>query len=237
MSIALGLGNGVTYGGSTFSPLSVPDLFIWHDSRQGVQLSGSNVTQWNDLSGNGYHAVDDNNAATPPTYVSSHANFNGLPAIDMTGGLNNRLEYLSIDSGDPSDWTFIFVIDAVATFANQYLFDTQSGRMVMAQEDNTGATGYFDGAAFQVQAASATGPQILVFRLESPTGQVYRDGTLLGSDTYTQRSIDNATGLGGRPLGLGGSIGFGGYMGAVMVYKRAITDTEMDNIIGYYNYV
>lgn len=221
--------------GDIFSPLQISNLLVWHDSRTGVQVSGSDVTQWDDLSGNGNHAVDDNNPATPPQYVSSHANFNGNPAIDMTGGINDRLEYSALSAG-VGDHTFVFVIDPVATFANQALFDTQTGRLRLSQEDSLGNVEYFDGSTHAI-AAPTVDPQILIFRLGSGTGQVYRGSTLLGSDTYTQKAIGGSTGLGGRPSGLGASIGFGGYMAAFLLYTKRISDAEMADIVEYYNYV
>jgi len=56
-----------------------------------VTRSGTNVTQWNDRSGNGIHMLQYTSANTgsaatsSPQWVSSDSNFNGQPSIDFSG--------------------------------------------------------------------------------------------------------------------------------------------------------
>jgi hypothetical protein len=49
-----------------FTPIDIPGCALWLDAYDAttLTLSGSNVTQWRDKSGNAYHAVGYNNAAT-----------------------------------------------------------------------------------------------------------------------------------------------------------------------------
>lgn len=64
-----------------FTPLSIAGLQLWLDAGQGITLNGSNVSQWNDLSGNGNHAVQ-LNAGYQPAYVTNQ--LNGKPIIRFT---------------------------------------------------------------------------------------------------------------------------------------------------------
>jgi Ca2+-binding RTX toxin-like protein len=97
-----GAGNDSLFGGAgndllavqgLFRPLDLPGLSFWLDGADldgdGVQeglaesgLNGTAVTQWNDKSGNGRHAVQ-TEAASRPTYTAN--GLNGLPVVSFDG--------------------------------------------------------------------------------------------------------------------------------------------------------
>jgi len=71
-----------------FQPTDVPGCQLWLDGADSssLVLSGSNVTQWNDKSGNGFNGTVVNaSVGSPiaPSYVTN--SINGLPAITMSG--------------------------------------------------------------------------------------------------------------------------------------------------------
>jgi hypothetical protein len=75
-----------TYASNT--PLTIPGCQLWLDGADSssLVLSGSNVTQWNDKSGNGFNGTVVNaSVGSPiaPSYVTN--SINGLPAITMSG--------------------------------------------------------------------------------------------------------------------------------------------------------
>jgi hypothetical protein len=79
-------GLNTTYGTNT--PLSIPGCQLWLDGADSssLVLSGSNVTQWNDKSGNGFNGTVVNaSVANPiaPSYVIN--SINGLSAVTMSG--------------------------------------------------------------------------------------------------------------------------------------------------------
>ena len=76
---------------TTFQPTDLPGLTTWliGDS---VVLSGGNVQQWTDLSGNNHHAIQ-NAAANQPGYTSI-PQLNNKPVIRLDGS-SARLEKLS----------------------------------------------------------------------------------------------------------------------------------------------
>jgi hypothetical protein len=70
------------------TPLSIPGCALWLDGADSssLVLSGSNVTQWNDKSGNGFNGTVVNASVgnpIPPSYVTN--SINGLSAITMSG--------------------------------------------------------------------------------------------------------------------------------------------------------
>jgi hypothetical protein len=76
-------GNTAASGGDLF-----PGLFARYDASvtSSVTLSGSNVTQWNDISGGGYHLNVPSPSTTP---VYSATSFNNKPGITFDGVANS----------------------------------------------------------------------------------------------------------------------------------------------------
>jgi hypothetical protein len=81
------------YRGLPMTPLFVPSqlsgLSLWLDAADSstLTLSGSNVTQWNDKSGNGRHATQ-STIANQPTLSGTLINFNGSQFLNMTDAYN-----------------------------------------------------------------------------------------------------------------------------------------------------
>jgi hypothetical protein len=67
---------GRNAGAGITSPLDVDSIFYWFDAGQGVTTNNSKVTQWNDLSGNGYNVTQ--------------ADTSKAPTFQATGGPNSR---------------------------------------------------------------------------------------------------------------------------------------------------
>jgi hypothetical protein len=65
-----------------FDPRSISGCQLWLDAadRSVFTLTGSNVTQWNDKSGNGYNAIPRSLERTPVRYNG----FNGLPTVESS---------------------------------------------------------------------------------------------------------------------------------------------------------
>lgn len=63
-----------------WSPLSLPNLLAWYDATNGV--TGANpITQWNDLSGHGYHL-----SVITGTPILNATGMNGRPTVEMDNG-------------------------------------------------------------------------------------------------------------------------------------------------------
>jgi hypothetical protein len=186
--MAIGIGIGLAFAGSVkpWSPSDEsPEMWL-RASAADVVLAGADVTTWTDRTANGHDATE---AVTMPSYVASHAALGSKPAVrfDATEGMNN------IDGAHPApdDWTYFAVIDVPAHAASMMpiIWDGPGGispaYQLNAVGNFSGYTHWPDGNQSIVDAID--GPQVLVWTLEqaTSTGNLYRNGILQGSGTYS----------------------------------------------------
>ena len=150
---------------AAFDPSSLSNLLWWHDGTLSAKTtSGSNYTQWNDLSGNARHWAQANTALAPNTGRT----INGIIALDFDG-----TEYMVMATGAGITTTAhiftVCVIDTVA--ANDYLYEAGA----------SGASGWW------IRQSSSAGryilrvaPDAVLFNsLDSGTGNVFTAGVAL----------------------------------------------------------
>jgi len=151
------------------------------------------VTTWYDQSGNGYDMAQ-TSAVEQPKIVSSGSTIleNGKPTIYFDGA-NDWL--LNNDTISTASNYWVFYARNLRTGSGDYVFDTQSGRMVFEQ---TYQTAYF-AEGFKGTAISS-GNHLVHLELVSPSsGAVYEDGVNTQSGlSYTQTLISSANAIGGR---------------------------------------
>jgi hypothetical protein len=70
---------GRTYG---IQPNELPNLAVWLKADSGVTVTGSGVSQWNDLSGNGRHFTQSTDSKRPPLV---NGVLNGFPVLRFDG--------------------------------------------------------------------------------------------------------------------------------------------------------
>lgn len=119
---------------------------------------------------------------------------NGLPIV-RTDGISDSMQLTGLTQASGS-LTFIAAINPAATGTQKYLFDTQTGRLVITLYINVAnRIGWFD-AAWRNIAASAGNFQILSWVLTSGgNGEIFRNGASLGTAPYTARAIGGKIGL------------------------------------------
>ena len=109
----------------------------WFDASTAANLtlSGSNVVQWNDLSGNGHSATTQTPGVTNPTYVPNA--LNGLGAIQFIGGTNvNGAGNTNLLFNEDNDIRTVFSVFKGASFL---MTDTNTYDFHRYQADNTDA--------------------------------------------------------------------------------------------------
>lgn len=76
---------------SFFSPKSISNLSLWLDAADAnsFTLVGSNISQWNDKSGNNKHAIQ-STGSNQPIYLPSSVDFDGTANYMEVSGLNVR---------------------------------------------------------------------------------------------------------------------------------------------------
>lgn len=219
-----------------FTPTVVSGLQMWLDSvdTSALTLSGSNVTQWTDKSGNNRHGV--------PPAVSNRPTYNGDGVLFSAGGV----QYLPLSnvSGMLTNVAFnIFVVER-----NEGTYPQASGTGVLLGSETPGdnqalIVGYTTttqlrftlwGAAndFDLNDIPAsTTPRLWSFNLPQTSNRnMNLFGTLVGTHT-------NSTKLSGMPnLSVGRAAGANYYRGRIyeiLIFRNGMTLSQIQQVEGY----
>lgn len=171
---------------------------------------------------NDYSVSQNNGTPTNVLFNRVGADFNGSTDISVTG--------LTSTNG-----TYTFSMWAKSSFADSttdYLFDTQSGRLIIAWFGNTnGKIGYYDGSWHEPGDAPNDGAwHHIVFLLDgvNSEGKVYIDGTQLGAtQTYTSKNIGGNVNIGGFYSGAANN--FTGNIKDFRIYEEEKSDSWIKN--------
>lgn len=210
---------------SAWTLAEVPNKVLWVEADFGVTLSGSEVSQWNDQSGNANHLTQA--GATKADYISSDATLNNKPVIAFNGSNDfmNLTSGISVDA--TNGWTSYVVYKKTSTAVNAVILGLSSG-----------ATGYWgfnftDGKSYILPSgsnASYSSGHVTSYSVErwtitntfgAATGYLNKTG---GSAT---RSGTNTTWLTYNVFGKGsyvlGTAFMNGRVYAVLIVARVIT--------------
>lgn len=155
-------------------------LAAWYDAAdaKSVVLNGTNVSSWQDKSGNGRTAIN-NNASTQPAYNISA--FNNKPALDWGSATNSK--YLSCSSSFVPRLVFLVgqYTGGAGTFAaNNAAFTFNDGggsANGLLYLGGTGTANWSMGTAFHHINGVATGTRTAFPAIESPF--IIRNGSML----------------------------------------------------------
>jgi concanavalin A-like lectin/glucanase superfamily protein len=224
---------------AVFSPDDLAGLEAWYKADAITGLADADpVATWIDSSGNGRDATQATEA-NKPTYQT--AELNGLPIVRFDGTddfLRNTAFY------DFADEYTVFTVAAFASVADttQALLEVTTGSV------NTGFSVLFDanGDKWIVQdstggvAVSIAGGNDGIFRQRTgivrgsaSESQFYRNGTSIGTATYTSPNANLIDVIDiGRLAGLE-SWSFNGDIAEIIMYSRALSDTERQQVEDY----
>jgi hypothetical protein len=222
----------------TTSLVNRSNIALWLKANNGVTTSGSNVTQWQDMSTNANNAVQ-GTGANQPTFVASAAN--GKPAI----AFNGSSQYLQLGSGFANFNTgaSIFIVTkptAAATNARFIEFGNgaTSNNVYLSEPTSTGvALNVYSGSTPSSVTASS-GVTLNQYQLLEAVHNGAASATLYTTGVQTaQGAINNITNV-TRTANLIGTnnaatIFFQGEIAEVIVYSRAVTASERANIESY----
>ena len=94
------------------------------------------VARWEDKSGNGRHLTQAISGSRPLRRTNQQ---NGFDAIELDGSNDFFAAAMSLAA---SNWTFFFAVKpatASGDSGGRYFFDSETGRLIIAQVDNNGA--------------------------------------------------------------------------------------------------
>lgn len=166
---------------------SVTSSKAWYDATSGVQVSGTDITQWNDKSGNGYHLTP----KSPSTGTNNHTLVStGLNNLDVVR--HDTDDYYSESIGSMSgDITFAMLCkvnsaglnssDSIFSVAGQHpSFQLQAGVSNQFRAHLTG-TGLGSDASNTTDYADAWHIFLLKLDLTDAFGKIFVDGSQSGS--------------------------------------------------------
>lgn len=223
------------------APDQVSNLLYWYEADQGITLDGSNnVSQWNDLSGNGSHLTQ-SSSSLRPAFISS--SINSLPALRHTNAGGHTMTSTTTFAGGSTAHTMVAVFKENAagpsTFNGVCYIGgaAASGKSGTIGQDNVnklwfGVTGDGSPALFTLSNGSTyiAAKQVSgsVTSAWATNKKYVMQKTLAGS-TY---NISPATGFG---TGKYHSASSGGNHDIALLfgYSRSITDAEMDGVLRY----
>ena len=178
-----------------WTPLDVAGLALWlkADAIAGL-ANGATIATLPDVSGNGNDATQ-SIAAKKPTFQLNQINTHPVVRSDGDDDFLS-LTGLSVGGGNK---TFFTIIKPDTTDFGETLFDTLTGRLVIAPSHVTaGQVGYFDGGWKLTGVVIVAEWQYLVWDLVlgGTNSIVYKNGAALGSAmTYSSSSIGDGCAL------------------------------------------
>ncbi len=208
------------------------DGLVYHlDAAQGVSVNNGYVTSWADQSST--HNDFTNTTAPTATWVSSVAEFNGLPAVQFGGSAMNALTLATSTSAQT-----IFAVTITTGVSASYSVDGMWGlpgadfgirRKWADPSTHVPADEWYTGGETGDFAASSgmyvNGTLSLV--------QAINTAGILEADRSSVKTM-SSTSLGGYFPGAGSDVRvWQGLLAEIVVYDRALTETER-NAVGYY---
>jgi hypothetical protein len=211
-----------------FQPTQISGCQLWLDAADTskLTLSGSNVTQWNDKSGNGRNAT----ATTPPTYNAARRSvvFNGstqfmsLPDGTLGTGSSNYSAFFVASTNTPNSpqWVLVQGNTVTSQFLGFFFWATQA----------LFHSWWINEYGFNNVTATATNI-IAGYTYDGTTRLTYANGTSSAANTpgIAKNTTSNDALIGKRLAGefLNGTIS------EIIFYTSILTTAQRQNVEGY----
>lgn len=227
-----------------FDPADLSGLALWLDAQTLTLLDGDPVTAWDDSSA----TTTLTPSSTRPIYRTTGVA--GGPGVEFGSGAFFQVSDTGI-ARNVAGFTVIAAVQANATaIANGAFFraatPTSSSSRVQAYRNGSELKiggRRLDSNSFQLAAASGvvstSAPQILswIFDFTNTYIFAYADGTLAASNT-TFQTAGNTSDTASQSVLVGSTLAGAGYqcdaiIGELVVYKRALTETERAQVETY----
>ncbi len=221
---------------------SVPrtSLALWVKADNGVSTTGSNVTQWQDMSPNGVNFAQ-SSSGNQPTFVASAQN--GQPAIAFSGAS----QYLTGPSGlaNFTSGASIFVVTKPSTISNNIRFfdfgnGATSNNIYMSETASTTANLFvYNGSTssnLPASGAIAAGTYGLLEAVHNGAGSasIFSNGAQLAQGTIN--NINNVT-RSGNNLGIDfahtAADSFNGQIAEIIIYNASLSSTQRLGVESY----
>jgi len=249
-----GMGTTLATGGvdsPVASPLEIGDCALWLDAGQGITQAGGYVSQWDDMSGNSRHASQAT-GASQPAYVSD--GLNGTPVLRFDG-TNDYLD-LSSTSGNlfrNLTGASIFMVFTPTRSTYEGLFVASAGNTTAKRRFSVWHGGSQSGKPeFRAVRLDADTESYLVTETVNSTSRVYsavtswydKNGAQYLSGAISGSAVGTMYATAGNTedtdstyvkigVALDNSLPFAGDIAEIIVFSKALTDTERRRVERY----
>jgi len=219
---------------------TLSQLINWYDANTGLTISGTGISQWNDLSSYSRHLTQATVAQQP---ILSSTDINGFPGVNF-GNIAGKLMTCTGSGFTTNTATFVFVLNPLSktTSFSQFLSTAGtwlSGSIHQTFKNNSFFQGINSGGVDDYASSFAITPGtpcILVVEHNSSnkTTQIRGNGVAFANfNSYT-----NSPALLLSSLEIGGWSGdssrtFNGSIGEIMVFNVLLSETDKQKIEGY----
>lgn len=230
-----------------FSPTDINSLLAWYSADIAYTDAGKTtlattdgdlVYVWPDKSGNGYDMTQATSLSRP-VYDQQWVSGNNQPALNFDGSSHNMAAVIA--TADTTDLTFFIVFagdDPSQAPQGQYLFDNETDRFIISSLGPTtnvasGHSGYYDGAWRDIPFYPGTSAYISVWLFDDAGSDIIFNNTSRYTGTYTpvQLGTKNVIGYNFSQS----SSKFDGTIAEIIIYERALTASEIDQVEAYLN--
>lgn len=184
-----------------WEPLDEASCLFFFDPAVGVTLVGSDVSVWSGQVG----SVSASASANRPDFQATDSALNNQPVVNFTGANSERMLVTGL-SHVAADYSFFAVLNQGTLDADSYLFDAQTGRLILSPDRSSTAIAYNDGSFRTAPGAAQTGAHYIAWIPQAPdVGEIRKNGVSLEDDlVYVQRALGGTTRIGSN-FSAGGS--------------------------------
>lgn len=234
----MGVGIGLSTGSSPappFTPSGLADLSLWYDASDATtitHISGS-VSQWNDKSGNNYHASQSTGSRQP---ITGTRTINGFNALDFDG-VDDRMiidsGFYSIANGPNSVFAVVQVDNATKTehIIISGMNSTPSTRFILSASGSGTMAAFLNGTTALTVGITLDTAAHLHAAMRNGTALTRSYDSITGSSTAGSNQTLVNVGIGARPDN--GANALDGLIAEIIVYSRALSGTEETQVKNY----
>lgn len=217
-----------------FSPDDISGLQLWLDSSDSstITLSGSNVSQWNDKSSNGW-SVSQGTSLQQPALISSGLNSKDVIRFD---GSNDSLINASITPVSGSTNRTIFAVSnytGTGVLYNAYFGTTQSNGRVLGVSNEIAVRIYGGNRVWTTGVDSTHCTTTIMLDGTTPSNlSAWKDGSPLSVSSTANQTINTTAGV-----YIGKSVTntsyWNGDIAEVLVYDSALSTSDRESVESY----
>jgi hypothetical protein len=222
-----------------FSPTDIADLALWLKADAGVNTSGSNVTSWEDQSGNGNDATTQSGSPVLQSNI-----INGLPAISFASSYMTAPSVIS--GANPRTMFVVYYTDNEDIISNTICGENALSGIpnsryfcIQARNDFLNSSPYL-----ACYADDLSGPayvdnawNVAMGDYDGTTARLYNNGGLQDSGPKELDTAGDIFAIGGLYDLAFESYGefFRGKIAEIVVYNSTLSGTERTQLFEYFN--